>query len=78
MLLDYNEIKTYRKTANDRTWGAVVHVDCYVTIATYLYKNPVYPGPWKIPGYVMITVDHDSPSMVNDSTWFFSLIVLQC
>ena len=44
----------------DRTCWTMVHGDCYVTIIVFLHTTPVYPNP----GYVMITVDRGSTSMI--------------
>ena len=40
-------------------------VDGYIIITVYLHKTPVTPSPWNIACYMMITVDHRSPSMIN-------------
>ena len=47
-----------------RTWRAVVHGDCYVTIIVYLHKTPVYPNPSNKTCYVMIAMDRSSLSTI--------------
>ena len=48
-----------------RTWQAVNHGDCCVTITVYLHKTPTYPSPWNNACHIMVTVARGLPSMVE-------------
>ena len=43
-----------------------LEIACYVTITVYLHKTPVTPSAWNMACYVIITVDHPSPSKIHE------------